>query len=161
MGTRSGVIDPSILEYICHERNMSIEEVTNALNKKSGLLGIATKNDLRDVQELQEKNNEDADLAVQMLKKSIIDHIAKYYFEAKGQIDAIVFTAGIGENSKETRMQIMDELSSIGVKGDSEANDCRGKFARISSDDSKIECFTIPTDEELMIAKDTYELTNC
>ena len=166
MGTRSGVIDSSILEYICHERNMTIEEVTNALNKQSGLLGISSKNDLRDVQELQEAGDERAELALNMLKKSIIDHIAKYYFEAKGEIDAIIFTAGIGENSISLREDLLNELEPvINTYIDKDKNNEIAGYKDINegiitTSESNIPVYVIPTDEEAMILEDTYNLVN-
>ena len=166
MGTRSGVIDSSILEYICHERNMTIEEVTNALNKQSGLLGISSKNDLRDVQELQEAGDERAELAINMLKKSIIDHIAKYYFEAKGEIDAIIFTAGIGENSISLREEVLKDLEPvINTYIDKEKNNEIAGYKDINegiitTSESNIPVYVIPTDEEAMILEDTYNLVN-
>lgn len=166
MGTRSGEIDPSILEYICHERDMTIEEVTNDLNKKSGLLGIATKNDLRDVQELQAQGDEQADLALKMLKKSIVDHIAKYYFEAKGKVDAIIFTAGIGENAISLREEILEDISPVlGTYIDKDKNNEIAGYKEINegiitTDDSRIPVYVIPTDEEKMILQDTYKIVN-
>jgi len=161
MGTRSGVIDSSILEYICHERDMSIEEVTNDLNKKSGLLGIASKNDLRDVEELKEQGDKNASLAITMLKKSIEDYIAKYYFEAKGDIDAIVFTAGIGENAISLREEILNDLAPIlktyidkdknnEIAGYKDINE-----GIITNPLSNLPVYVIPTDEEGMILEDT------
>ena len=166
MGTRSGVIDSSILEYICHERNMTIEEVTNALNKQSGLLGISSKNDLRDVQELQEAGDERAELAIKKKKKSIIDHIAKYYFEAKGEIDAIIFTAGIGENSISLREDLLNELEPvINTYIDKDKNNEIAGYKDINegiitTSESNIPVYVIPTDEEAMILEDTYNLVN-
>ena len=163
MGTRSGVIDSSIIEYICNERDMSVEEVTNALNKQSGLLGISTKNDLRDVQEL---NTERSELALSMLKKSIINYIAQYYFEAKGDIDAIVFTAGIGENAISLREEILNDLAPvIGTYIDKDKNNEIAGYKEINeglitTQDSNIPVYVIPTDEEAMILKDTYKLVN-
>ncbi len=161
MGTRSGVIDSSIIEYICHERNMSVEEVTNALNKSSGLLGVSSKNDLRDVQELQESGSELADLAITMLKKSIEDYIAKYYFEAKGEIEAIVFTAGIGENAIALREEILNDLAPV-LKTyiDSDKNNEIAGFkeikeGKITTDQAELPVFVIPTDEESVILDDT------
>ena len=92
-----------------------------------------------------------------MFVRSIVNYIARYYVLLDGA-DAIIFTAGIGENGIDTRMEIMESLKSLGVKADSEANNCRGKFVKVSSDDSSIECFVVPTDEEVMISRDTYEL---
>ncbi len=166
MGTRSGVIDPSIIEYISKERDMSVEEVTNDLNKNSGLLGISSKNDLRDVQELQANGSELADLALTMLKKSIEDYIAKYYFEAKGDIDAIIFTAGIGENACSLREEILEDLApTIDVYIDEEENNKIAgykdkKEGIITSFYSKYPVYVIPTDEEAMILQDTYNIVN-
>jgi len=166
MGTRSGAIDSSILEYICHERDMTIEEVTNALNKQSGLLGISSKNDLRDVQELKEAGDERAELALNMLKKSIIDHIAKYYFEAKGEIDAIIFTAGIGENSISLREEILNDLEPvINTYIDKDKNNEIAGYKDINegiitTSESNIPVYVIPTDEEAMILEDTYNIVN-
>ena len=163
MGTRSGVIDSSIIEYICHERDMTVEEVTNALNKQSGLLGISSKNDLRDVQEL---NTERSELALSMLKRSIINYIAQYYFEAKGDIDAIIFTAGIGENAISLREEILNELEPVlNTHIDKENNEKIAGFKEINegiitTNDSKIPVYVIPTDEEAMILEDTYDLVN-
>jgi len=166
MGTRSGVIDPSIIEYICHERGMTVEEVTNALNKQSGLLGVASKNDLRDVQELQAQDDEQANLAIQMLKKSIVDHIAKYYFEAQGNVDAIIFTAGIGENAISLREEILDSIAPVlGTYVDPEKNNEIAGFKEkkegiITTSDSYLPVYVVPTDEEAMILEDTYNLVH-
>ena len=166
MGTRSGVIDPSIIEYICHERGMTVEEVTNALNKQSGLLGVASKNDLRDVQELQAQDDEQANLAIQMLKKSIVDHIAKYYFEAQGNVDAIIFTAGIGENAISLREEILDSVAPVlGTYVDPERNNEIAGFKEkkegiITTSDSYLPVYVVPTDEEAMILEDTYNLVH-
>ena len=97
MGTRSGNIDSSIIEYICKERKLSVEEVTSILNKQSGLLGLAGKNDFRDLEKLSNNNDKKAKLAIKMLRNSIVKYIAQYYIELNGQVDALIFTAGIGE----------------------------------------------------------------
>lgn len=164
MGTRSGSIDPSILEYICKENNISISEATELLNKKSGLLGIAGKNDLRDVQELAASGDERAQLAIEMYKKSIIDNIAKFYFELQGNIDSIIFTAGAGENSSELREQIIEEIApTIGIELNKEENNDIAGFKKktsglITTATSSIPVYVIPTNEELMIFKDTKKL---
>ena len=158
MGTRSGSIDPSILEYVCKEAKISIEEVTNILNKQSGLLGISgISSDSRDIEDGMKIGNQRCALAQKMFTKRIIEHIAKYYVELGG-CDAIVFTAGIGENSVHTRREVIDGLAVLGVKIDEEANDCRGVERLITTEDSSIPCYIIPTNEELMIARDTYAL---
>ena len=164
MGTRSGSIDPSILEYICKEKNISISEATELLNKKSGLLGIAGKNDLRDVQELAANGDERAQLAIEMYEKSIIDNIAKYYFELQGNIDGIIFTAGAGENSSELREHIVEAIApTIGIELNKDENNDIAGFKKkttglITTATSKIPVYVIPTNEELMIFKDTKKL---
>ncbi len=165
MGTRSGNIDSSIIEYICKERNMSVEEVTSALNKQSGLLGIANKNDFRDVEQLANEGDEKAQLAIDMLKDSIVKYIAQYYFQLHGKVDAIVFTAGIGENAMSLRAGIINEIKDVmSISLDEEANDTIAGFkeqnsGEISTSDSKIRVMVMPTNEEYMILKDTYEIS--
>lgn len=165
MGTRSGSIDPSIIEYISNERNLNVQEINQILNKNSGLIGIAGKNDFRDLTALAESGNRKAQLAILMMRKSIIKYIAQYYFELNGNIDAIVFTAGIGENRVELREKIIEDISKpMGISLNKEANDniSRSKANRsgkISTDNSKIEVLVIPTDEEYIILKDTYNLS--
>ena len=165
MGTRCGNIDSSIIEYICKERNLSVEEVNTILNKQSGLFGIAGKNDYRDLEELVLQGNERAKLALNMLQNSITKYIAQYYMELDGNVDAIVFTAGIGENGKLLRSNIVNNISnSLGIKLNKEVNDNisrRDKYQSglISTEDSKIKVLVIPTNEEYMILKDTYEIS--
>ena len=165
MGTRCGTIDSSIIEYICKERNMSVEDVNTILNKKSGLLGIAGKNDFRDLEELANNGNEKAKLAIKMLQNSITKFIAQYYVELNGMVDAIVFTAGIGENGISLRANIVNSLANaLNIKLDEESNNSIAKFKEkqsgvISTPDSKINVVVIPTNEEYMILKDTYEIS--
>ena len=137
---------------------MSSKEVDNALNKKSGLLGVSgVSSDSRDIEDGCNNGNERCILAQEMYVRRIINYISMYYVEMGGA-DAIVFTAGLGENSISTRKQIIDGLAALGIKLDENANNCRGKEVKISSDDSSVLCYVIPTDEELMIARDTFEL---
>ena len=158
MGTRCGDIDASIIPYIMEKTNMSPKEIDTMINKESGLLALSKKSaDSRDIEDGISSGDENCILAQKMYVRRIIDYIAKYYVEMNG-CDAICFTAGVGENSKDTRRDIINGLSSLGVKLDSEANNVRGKERLISTEDSSIKCYIIPTDEELMIAKDTYEL---
>lgn len=165
MGTRCGTIDSSIIEYICKERNMSVEDVNTVLNKKSGLLGIAGKNDFRDLEELANNGDEKAKLAIKMLQNSITKFIAQYYVELNGMVDAIVFTAGIGENGISLRANIVNSLSNaLNIKLDENSNNNIAKFKErqsgvISTPDSKINVVVIPTNEEYMILKDTYEIS--
>ena len=158
MGSRCGDIDASIIPYIMEVTGMSIEEVDNALNKKSGLLGISVISiDARDVEDGANEGNSRCILAEKLYVRKVVEYIAKYYVEMEG-CDAIAFTAGLGENSIKTRKDIMDKLSVLGIKCDEEANNIRGKEQLVSSKDSKIPCYVIPTNEELMIARDTYNL---
>jgi len=158
MGSRCGDIDCSIVPYIMEQTGMSTKEVDNALNKKSGLLGVSgVSSDSRDIEDGCNSGNERCILAQEMYVRRIINYIAMYYVEMGGA-DAIVFTAGVGENSITTRKQIINGLSALGIKLDESANDCRGKEVLISSKDSSVACYIIPTDEELMIARDTFEL---
>ena len=155
MGTRSGDIDTSILTYMMEKKNISPKEMDTILNKKSGLLGISgVSNDSRDIEEGISKGNERCVLAQKMYVQKIIDYIAMYYFELGG-VDAIAFSAGVGENSIRTRLDIMEGLQVLGVIPDIEANNCRGEEKLVTAADSKVPCYVIPTDEELMIARDT------
>lgn len=158
MGTRCGDIDATILPYIMEETGMSAKEMDTALNKQSGLLGISgVSSDSRDIEDGINNGDERCILAQKMYVKRIVDFIAKYYVELGG-CDAIIFTAGVGENSISTRMEVMEKLTCLGVKPDEERNNVRGKEALISADNSKIPVYVIPTNEELMIATDTYNL---
>ena len=162
MGTRSGAIDPSIIKYVMDETGKSIDEVTNDLNKKSGFYGIAGVADCRDIENLAAEGNENAILALEMYADRIAKYIADYYIELEGKVDAIVFTAGVFENGPERRYDVMERLAPLGVTIDDKANyDIASyrSFRRgiVSGKDSKIRCEVVPTDEELMIAKDTYE----
>ena len=159
MGTRCGDIDASIVSYISECEKLTATEVNNKLNKESGLLGISgVSSDSRDIEEGINNGDERCILAQKMYVKKIVDYIASYYVELGG-CDAIIFTAGVGENSISTRAQILEKLSCLGVKLDSERNDVRGKVQLITADNSKIPAYVIPTNEELMIATDTYNLT--
>ena len=158
MGTRCGDIDASIIPYVMEKTNMSPKEIDNAINKESGLLALSRKSsDSRDIEDGIASGDENCILAQKMYVRRIVDYIAKYYVEMKG-CDAIVFTAGIGEKAVDTRRDILNELDVLGIYLDEEANSSRGKECMISTKDSKIECWVIPTDEELMIARDTMNL---
>ncbi len=165
MGTRSGAIDSSIIEYISKEKNLSIEQITSILNKNSGLIGIAGKNDFRDLEALANNGDKKAQLAIQMMKKSIIKCIAQYYFELDGNLDAIVFTAGIGENAILLREDLVNSLSNImGIELDQEANNNISRYKSsqsgfISKPGSKTKVIVLPTNEEYIILKDTYNLS--
>ena len=156
MGTRCGDIDATIATYMMQQLNCTAEEMDSILNKQSGLLGISgISSDSRDIEDGMKIGNQRCTIAQQMFTRRIIDHIAKYYVELGG-CDAIIFTAGIGENSAHTRREVLDGLAVLGIKIDEEANDCRGVERLITTEDSSIPCYIIPTNEELMIARDTY-----
>ena len=158
MGTRCGDIDTSVLTYMMQKKDISPKEMDTILNKKSGLLGISgVSNDSRDIEEGIQKGNERCVLAQKMYVEKIIDYIAMYYFELGG-VDAIAFSAGVGENSIRTRIDIMEGLKVLGVIPDYEANNCRGEEVLVTTPESKVPCYVIPTDEEIMIARDTYNL---
>ncbi len=165
MGTRSGNIDSSIIEYICKERKLSVEEVTSILNKQSGLLGLAGKNDFRDLEKLSNNNDKKAKLAIKMLRNSIVKYIAQYYIELNGQVDALIFTAGIGENAINLRADIINSISNaMNIELDAETNNKIAKFKEtqsgiISTPESNFKVMVIPTNEEYMILKDTFELS--
>ena len=166
MGTRSGSIDSSIIKYVMDNTGKSIEEITNDLNKCSGLLGICGKNDFRDVLKLKLDGDDKAILAYEMFKNSIVKFIGEYYFELDGRMDAIVFTAGVLENNSVIREDIINSLSNImGIFLNKSVNDDIGANGNldmgiISREDSKIPVYVIPTNEELMILRDTYRLVN-
>jgi len=162
MGTRSGAIDPSILEYVCKESGMSITEVTNLLNKKSGLLGISGYSDCRDVENLAAEGNHKANLALDMYCNRIAEYISKFYLELEGNVDAIVFTAGVGENGFVVRGKVANRLRPLGIILDEELNNNTASFKEvhegvISSSDSKVSVWVVPTDEEIMIVRDAFK----
>ena len=155
MGTRSGDLDAGILEYLMGKYSLDIKEMLNILNKKSGVLGVSgVSSDFRDLGEAGEKGNTRAALAVDMFNYGVKKYIGAYA-AAMGGVDAIIFTAGVGENSADQRMAIASGLEFMGVKMDAQANNVRGKETVISAADSKVKVLLIPTNEELMIAMDT------
>ncbi|MFR1050616.1 MAG: acetate/propionate family kinase [Lachnospirales bacterium] len=158
MGTRSGDLDAGILEYLMTKYNMDIKEMLNILNKKSGVLGISgVSSDFRDLEDAAKEGNHRAELALESFQYNVKKLIGAYA-AAMGGVDAIVFTAGVGENDMGTRMAVASGLEFMGVKMDAQANSTRGKEAVISASDSKVKVLLIPTDEELMIATDTAEI---
>ena len=162
MGTRSGSLDPSVITFIAEKENMSPEDMSNMLNKESGLLGISgVSNDDRDISDAVVNGNKRAKLAHDMLEYQIIKFIGGYMAALKG-CDAIVFTAGLGENQASHRQVVCDNLSYMGVKIDKELNNMMvaGKEGKISTPDSKIAVYVIPTNEELLIARDTQDIVN-
>lgn len=159
MGTRSGDIDPAIVEFIAQKENKSLSDVMQDLNKASGYVGISgVSSDSRDLWEAAEKGNDRALLAIQKQAKMIADYIGAYYIHMGG-VDTIVFTAGVGENAPETREVITERISSaLNVSLDKEANAVRGEEKVISTPDSKVKLMVVPTNEEVMIARDTQRL---
>ena len=159
MGTRCGDIDYSFIPYLVKKSGKTLEEIDNDLNKNSGLLGISgVSSDSRDIEAGMKDGNSRCELAQKMFIRKVVEYIAKYYV-LLGGCDAIVMTAGCGENSILTRKQIIQKLSCLGIKLDEEANNMRGEEKCITTSDSSIPVWVIPTDEELMIAKDTYNLS--
>ncbi len=158
MGTRSGVIDPAIIPYLMEHENLSPAEINEVLNKKSGLLGISgTSNDLRSIDEAADRGDKRAAMAYEMFAHSVKRFIGSYAYEMAG-VDAIVFTAGIGENSTKMRRLIFAGMQRLGIRIDDRKNRINGFEHVISRDDSKVTVMVIPTDEEYMIAQDTFEL---
>ena len=161
MATRSGDVDVSLVAYMMKKLKVkSVSEILYMLNKESGFLGVSSVSlDMRDVEAAAAKNNKRAELAIKLFYNDIVKYIGQYYMEMKG-IDGIVFTAGIGENSPETREAIMNELSFLGVTIDKEENAKRGTEGIVSGKDSSITVMRIPTDEEYMICCDVEALMN-
>ncbi|KZE64577.1 acetate kinase [Fictibacillus phosphorivorans] len=159
MGTRSGNIDPSLIPYIMQKTGQSAEEVLNVLNNKSGMLGVSGfSSDLRDIESEAEKGNERAELALEVFASRIHKYIGSYAARMAG-IDAIIFTAGIGENSTAVRERVLRGLEFMGVYWDPTLNQVRGKEAFISYPHSPVKVIVIPTNEEVMIARDTMRIT--
>ncbi len=159
MGTRSGDIDPAIVGFLAEKEGKSVEDITGELNKKSGLLGVSgISSDSRDIEDAIAAGNEDAEFTQRLYTRRIADYIGQYIIQLGG-VDAIAFTAGIGENSAATRTAIVKEIGrSTGAKVDAEANNSRGKEVCISSEDSTIKLFVVPTNEEIVIARDVVSL---
>ncbi|QVK18575.1 acetate kinase [Mycoplasmatota bacterium] len=160
MGTRCGDIDPAIISFIMNKTNRTLSEIESDLNKKSGLLGISgLSNDSRDIEDGIKKGNNRCQLAQDMFTRKIASYIASYHV-LLGGADAIAFTGGIGENSALTRQEIVDRLDVLGVKLDKSLNNVRGVERLISTKNSSIKCFIVPTNEEVMIARDVIRLIN-
>ena len=158
MVTRSGDMDPSVVTFLMKKENLSAEEVENVLNKKSGVQGISgLAPDFREIESASYGDNERARIAMEKFKYEIASYIAKYAVAMNG-IDYIVFTGGVGENQINIRRGICEKLEFMGVKIDVEANNVRGEEKEISAQDSKIKVYVVPTNEELMIAKETQRL---
>lgn len=155
MGTRCGTLDPSTLTYIAEKENLTFADVDNICNKKSGVLGISgVSNDNRDVEAAAKSGNSRAQLSIDMQRYQILKFIGSYIAAMNG-VDTIVFTGGIGENDEGLREYICENLSYLGVKLNAEANRVHGEEIKISTDDSRVNVYIIPTNEELKIARDT------
>ena len=158
MGTRSGDLDPGVIEYIAKKEHLTLEEVLKVLNKESGVLGLSgVSSDFRDLTEAMEQGNEQAAVAVEAFCYRVAKHIGAYTAALNG-VDAIVFTAGIGENAAHIRSMVCEYLGFLGITIDEEKNAVRGKETEISTPDSKVAVFVIPTNEELAIARETAAL---
>lgn len=160
MGTRSGDIDPSLIAYLMEKENISdIQTFIDILNNQSGLLGLSgLSSDMRDLRDAAAEGNERAALAINIFRNRIVKYIGSYMATLNG-CDALVFTGGIGENDIDAREAICEQLTWLGVEIDKEANHIRGEEREISTKDSKVRVFVIPTEEELMIARDVYRLS--
>jgi len=161
MGTRSGDIDACVVQFICNKYNMSVDECLTMLNKKSGVLALSNglSSDFRDLEAGAAEGNEACKLALEKFYYEVAKYVGAYAAALNG-IDVLTFTAGVGENGIATRQAVCDYLGFMGVKIDPELNKVRGKEALISTPDSKVQVWVIPTNEELMIAQDTAELVN-
>jgi acetate kinase len=160
MGTRSGDIDAGVMEYVMKQHNLSMDEMMTILNKKSGVQGISeVSSDFRDLDNAAAAGNEQAALACEVFEYGVRKMIAEYA-AAMGGVDAVIFTAGVGENSADMRLKFVEGLEFMGIKIDPEKNACRGVERIVSTDDSKVKVLVIPTNEELMIALDTAEIVN-
>ncbi len=158
MGTRCGDIDPAIIPYLMDVKGYSYEEVNNIMNKKSGVLGLSgVSSDFRDIEDAAAEGNERAKLALDVFHYRVKKYIG-YFMAAMNGVDAIIFTAGLGENAAETREEIVADMEWFGIKMDKEKNKVRGQERIVSTDDSKVKIIIIPTNEELMIARDTLTL---
>ena len=158
MGTRCGDIDAGLISFLANNLKMSVADIDNTLNKKSGLLGISgVSSDMRDIETAAKEGNARAKLAIDVLRHRALKYIGAYAIEL-GRVDAIVFTGGIGENAIDFRGSVVERLSTLGIKLDAAANNVRGKEAIISTADSPIKVMVVPTNEELVIARDTKEI---
>lgn len=158
MGTRSGDLDPAIIEFICNKENLSVQEVTTILNKKSGVLGLSElSSDFRDLNSAAEAGNEQAKVTLEAYSYRVAKYIGAYTAAMNG-VDAIAFTAGVGENNANIRKDVCEYLGYLGIAIDDEKNAIRGEEEIISTADSKVTVMVVPTNEELAIARQTVEL---
>jgi len=160
MGTRCGDIDPSIVTFLMKKENLNTEQMDKILNKQSGKLGISGVSfDDRDIEVAAEEGNARAKLAIDVFVYQVVGYIGRFAAQMNG-VDVITFAGGIGENAIDVRKQICESLPFLGVKVDEDRNNCRGKEVEISTSNSKVKVFVVPTNEELMIARDTMEVVS-
>jgi acetate kinase len=160
MGTRCGDIDPAIVTYLMDKEGLDIQGINDVLNKQSGVFGISgISSDFRDIENAAFDGNKRAQLALDSFDGRVRKYIAAYT-TVMGSVDAVIFTAGLGENSAMNRASICDKLQFMGIEVDADKNNIRGKEAIVSTDDSKVKVMVVPTNEELMIARDTLELVS-
>ena len=158
MGTRSGNVDPAVLQFIMNHENLDINQMLDILNKQSGFLGISgISSDMRDVEEAAAKGDRNSQISIDMLYQGIKKYIAAYA-AVMGGVDAVIFTAGIGENGWELREGVLENMEFLGIKFDKEKNKVRGKEIEISTPDSKVKVLVVPTNEEIVIARYTLAL---
>ncbi|MCD8327906.1 MAG: acetate kinase [Ruminococcus sp.] len=158
MGTRTGAIDPSAVTFVAEKHGFTAAEMSDYMNKKSGFLGISgVSSDNRDISDAADHGNERAQLAKEMLVYDIKKYIGSYAAVMNG-LDVVIFTGGIGENAPDVRADVCADMDVFGIKIDESVNDCKGKLVKISTEDSAVEVWVIPTNEELLIARDTLEL---
>ena len=159
MGTRSGDIDPAVVQFICNKENKTVDEVVEILNKKSGVLGMSNgiSSDFRDIENAAAEGNHLAKVALEAFRYRVIKYVGAY-IAAMGGVDAICFTGGVGENDKETRKVVSEPFAFFGVKIDDELNNVRGEKRIISKPDSSVKLILLPTNEELAIARETKRL---
>jgi len=164
MGTRSGDIDYTLISYVMKKTGFNLDKIDSMLNRESGLEGVAGMSDLRDLDRAFEAGEEKVKLAFDMYTNKIVDYIAKYYVKLNGRVDAICFTAGGGENDSIIRGEVLKKLTSLGIYLDEEKNDAtivrKGIEGIITTDNSKVPVYVVATDEELMIARDTFNLSS-
>lgn len=158
MGTRTGAVDPSAVTFVAEKHGFTAAEMSDYMNKKSGFLGVSgVSSDNRDVSSAADEGNKRALLAKEMLTYDIKKYIGSYAAVMNG-LDVIIFTGGIGENAPDVREDVCSDMDVFGIKFDKERNNCKGELVKVSADDSKVEVWVIPTNEELLIARDTLEL---
>lgn len=158
MGTRSGNLDPAVIEFLMEKENISIKEAGDLLNKRSGVLGISgVSSDFRDIEDAAKDGNHRAQTALDLFHYRVVKYIGEYAAAMNG-VDAVVFTAGLGENSVYTRKEICSYLTFLGITVDDEKNNCRGKLVDFATPDSTVRALVVPTNEELVIARDAKEI---